>query len=66
MSEDQFTKLFKYMQRQFGLLEKRFEKEEREHADIRASIAELAVDVKICAKNFWCCRQKYHRLPIIN
>lgn len=46
MSDDQFTKLFKYMEKRFGDMDKRFEEARRERDDIRAAVAELSVQVR--------------------
>lgn len=46
MSEDQFTKLFKYVEKRFDSVDKRLEESRREHTDIRSSIAELSAQVR--------------------
>jgi uncharacterized coiled-coil DUF342 family protein len=46
MSDDQFTKLFKYMEEFRADVDKRFEAEHKEHADIRAAIAELGAQIR--------------------
>lgn len=46
MSQDEFTKLFKYMQKEFGYVRKEFEIVHKETADIRLDIAELQGNLK--------------------
>lgn len=46
MSEDQFTKLFKYIQEFRADVNERFEEIHRDQADIRAAIAELSSQVR--------------------
>ena len=46
MSNDQFTKLFKYIEDFRSEVNKRFEEESLEHADIRAAIGELSAQVR--------------------
>ena len=46
MSEDQFTKLFKYMQERFDKVDKKFEEASADRADIRGAIAELSAQVR--------------------
>jgi hypothetical protein len=46
MSEDQFTKLFKYMRRGFDAVDKQFGETHRDLADIRGAIAELSAQVR--------------------
>jgi uncharacterized coiled-coil DUF342 family protein len=46
MSDDQFTKLFRYIEEFRSDVDRRFEEEKREHADIRAAIAELSAQVR--------------------
>ncbi|HSW37097.1 MAG TPA: hypothetical protein VLG37_01870 [Candidatus Saccharimonadales bacterium] len=46
MSEDQFTKLFQYMQKRFDSIDKQFEENRRDHSDIRAAVGELSAQVK--------------------
>ena len=46
MSDDQFTKLFKYIEEFRSEVNTRFEEESREHADIRAAIGELSAQVR--------------------
>jgi chromosome segregation ATPase len=46
MSDDQFTRLFKYMQKRFDNVDKQLEKNEHEHADMRGSMAELSAEVR--------------------
>ena len=41
MSEDQFTKLFTYVQKRFDDMDKKFEEAKNDRADIRGAIAEL-------------------------
>jgi uncharacterized coiled-coil DUF342 family protein len=46
MSEDQFTKLFTYIEAFRADVDRQFEAEHREHADIRDAIAELSAQVR--------------------
>jgi uncharacterized coiled-coil DUF342 family protein len=46
MSEDQFTKLFKYMEGFRKDVNKRFEEAAADRADIRGAIAELSAQVR--------------------
>ena len=46
MSEDQFTKLFKYIEEFRKDVDKRFEEAANERADIRGAIAELSAQVR--------------------
>ncbi|HEY4160482.1 MAG TPA: hypothetical protein VGM08_00290 [Candidatus Saccharimonadales bacterium] len=46
MSEDQFTKLFKYIEQRFDGVERRQEKEHEEHVDIRGAIGELGAQIR--------------------
>lgn len=46
MSEDQFTKLFNYVERRFADMDKRFEEAAQDRADIRGAIAELSAQVR--------------------
>lgn len=46
MSEDQFTKLFKYMEQRFNGVDKKFEGVNHELADIRGAVGELGVQVR--------------------
>lgn len=46
MSNDEFTKLFKYMEKRFDAVDKHFEKTHREIADTRGAIGELAGQIK--------------------
>ncbi len=46
MSEDQFTKLFKYMEKRFDLVDRKFEDAATDRADIRGGIAELSAQVR--------------------
>jgi hypothetical protein len=41
MSDDQFTKLFKYMEKQFDAVGKRFDTVDTEIADLKGAVAEL-------------------------
>ena len=41
MSEDQFTKLFKYMGKRFDAVEKRFDMQDEKIEDLRGAVAEL-------------------------
>lgn len=46
MSDDQFTRLFKYMEKKFGEIDKRFEKMSKDIADVRASVGDISVRVE--------------------
>jgi hypothetical protein len=46
MSEDQFTKLFKYMEKRFDVVDNKFEEAANDRADIRGAIAELSAQVR--------------------
>jgi uncharacterized coiled-coil DUF342 family protein len=46
MSEDQFTKLFKYMEKRFDVVDKKFDEAAVDRADIRGAIAELSAQVR--------------------
>ena len=46
MSEDQFTKMFKYMEEFRKDVNKRFEEAKADRADIRGAIAELSAQVR--------------------
>jgi uncharacterized coiled-coil DUF342 family protein len=46
MSEDQFTKLFKYIQEFRSDVDKRFEEARQDRADIRGAIGELSAQVR--------------------
>lgn len=46
MSQDEFTKLFKYMQEMREEMNVRFEEATDDRADIRSAIAELAGQIK--------------------
>ncbi len=46
MSEDQFTKLFKYMEKRFDIVDDKFEEAANDRADIRGAIAELSAQVR--------------------
>ena len=46
MSEDQFTKLFRYVEKRFDSVDERFEEAARDRADIRGAIAELSAQVR--------------------
>jgi uncharacterized coiled-coil DUF342 family protein len=46
MSEDQFTKLFRYVEKRFDSVDKRFDEAGRDRADIRGAIAELSAQVR--------------------
>lgn len=41
MSDDQFTKLFKYMEKRFDIVEQRFDKQDTEISDLKGAVAEL-------------------------
>jgi uncharacterized coiled-coil DUF342 family protein len=46
MSEDQFTKLFKYMEKRFDQVDEKFEDAATDRADIRGAIAALSAQVR--------------------
>ena len=46
MSQDQFTQLFKYMEKRFDEVDKKFEEAKTDRADIRGAIAELSAQVR--------------------
>lgn len=46
MSEDQFTKLFKYMEKRFDAVDKRFDKVDADIRDTKSAVAELAGQLK--------------------
>lgn len=46
MSEDQFTKLFKYMEKRFDEVDRRFEETNRQINDVGGAVAELAAQVR--------------------
>ena len=46
MSDDQFTKLFRYVERRFDGMDKKFEEASTDRADIRGAIAELSAQVR--------------------
>lgn len=46
MSEDQFTKLFKYIEEFRSDVDKRFDEAKTDRADIRGAIAELSAQVR--------------------
>lgn len=46
MSDDQFTKLFKYMEQRFDGVDKRFDKVDKEILDLKLAVAELAGLIK--------------------
>jgi len=46
MSDDQFTKLFKYIENRFDNVDKKFEEAAADRADIRGAIAELSAQVR--------------------
>jgi len=46
MSEDQFTRLFKYMEKRFDVVDKKFDEAAADRADIRGAIAELSAQVR--------------------
>jgi uncharacterized coiled-coil DUF342 family protein len=46
MSEDQFTKLFKYVEKQFKEMNQKFEEASKDRADIRGAIGELSAQVR--------------------
>jgi uncharacterized coiled-coil DUF342 family protein len=46
MSEDQFTKLFKYMQGMEKRIDARFDKQDKEIADLKGAVAELGGQIR--------------------
>ena len=52
MSDDQFTKLFKYMESFRADVTMRFEKVEHDIDDLHGTVAELSVDVKDIRQEF--------------
>lgn len=46
MSEDQFTKLFKYMQSMEKRIDVRFDKQDKEIADLKGAVAELGGQIR--------------------
>lgn len=46
MSDDQFTKLFKYIEKRFDSMDKRFDEAAKDRADIRGAIAEIGAQVR--------------------
>ncbi len=46
MSEDQFTKLFKYIESFWKEVNEQFEKNQKDHLDIRGAITELGGQIK--------------------
>lgn len=46
MSEDQFTELFKYIEKRFDKVDQKFEEAAADRADIRGAIAELSAQVR--------------------
>lgn len=46
MSDDQFTKLFNYVEQRFDKVDEKFEEARRDRADIRGAVAELSAQVR--------------------
>jgi len=46
MNDDQFTKLFKYVEQRFDTIDKRFDELKHDQADIRGAIGELSAQVR--------------------
>lgn len=46
MSDDQFTKLFQYVEKRFSDMDTKFEEVRQDQADVRAAIAELSSQVR--------------------
>jgi septal ring factor EnvC (AmiA/AmiB activator) len=46
MSQDEFTKLFKYMEKKFGGIDKRFDKVEGDIRDLKLEMAEFGGQIK--------------------
>lgn len=46
MNDEQFTRLFKYIEKRFNEVDKKFETAAMDRADIRGAIAELSAQVR--------------------
>lgn len=46
MSDDQFTKLFKYMEKRFDEVDKRFDRQDKRLDDLVGTIADLAAQIR--------------------
>jgi hypothetical protein len=46
MSQDEFTKLFKYIERRFNQVDQRFDKVDEEIGDLKLAVGELAGQIK--------------------
>ena len=46
MNEEQFTKLFKYMEKRFNIVDEKFKEAVNDRADICGAIAKLSVQVR--------------------
>lgn len=46
MSHDEFTKLFKYMEKRFDQVDQRFDKVDEEIRDLKFAVGELAGQIK--------------------
>jgi uncharacterized coiled-coil protein SlyX len=46
MNDDQFTKLFKYMEKRFNDVDKRFDMQDEKIEDLRGAVAELSGQIK--------------------
>ena len=47
MSEDQFTKLFKYMEKRFADVDDKFEEARKDRQDIRGAILQIAKETGV-------------------
>ena len=62
MSEDEFTKLFKYVEKRFNAVDKQFEQNQAEHREMMAAIAELGGQIKDYHQEFIMLGRKVDRL----
>lgn len=46
MSDDQFTKLFKYVEKRFDEMDKRFQEAAHDRTDIQGAVAELSAQIR--------------------
>jgi len=46
MAQDEFTKLFGYMQKEFSAVNKKLERQDKRFDEVLGAIAELAADIK--------------------
>lgn len=52
MSEDQFTKLFKYIEKRFDAIDGQFENNRKDHLDIRGATTDLGSQIKDYHQNY--------------